>query len=154
MQGDMTRASSLVREVIDITHKPKRTQAGNIAAAIQSGELVADEGDQDAPDPSRPPQSATLERAIKYFESNAIGDLAPLYRQTAAWLREKLTLPKEIKDSIREAVTPERVQILHGAIKSAVVEGKTAKEAIARVNEGGSAYEAGIRAAESEIPGV
>lgn len=68
--------------VVDITHKPKRTQGDNIKA-IQSEEFreTTSEG-------STVPRIVTLERAIDFYESNSSGELSSLYLQTAKWLRE------------------------------------------------------------------
>lgn len=72
--------------VIDVTHKPKRMQGSNLRNAIgveptQEQEVIE----------SVVPQSATLERAIQYYEANATGEFRVLYTQTAKWLREYMT---------------------------------------------------------------
>jgi cytochrome P450 len=126
-----------------------RTQAENIAAA-RAGAPSA-EGARG--DPAAPPRSLTLERAIKYFEGNAAGELAPLYLQTAKWLREMLTLPTEVKTSIREAiaeaVTPERVKVLRDAIRDAAIEGNAFANARGKEGSGD-----GAEIPTGEIPGV
>jgi hypothetical protein len=151
MRDEMTRASSLVREVTDITHRPKRTQAANIAAAIQSGELGGESAGRG--DPGKPPQAITLERAIKYFDANAAGDLAPLYRQAAKWLREMLALPKEAKAPIREAAAeaaaPERAKVLRDAIRDAAIEGRAPENTKDKEGSGD-----GAKTPAGEIPGV
>ena len=69
--------------VVDITHKPKRTQRANIQSAIREEPVsTADTKETNVP------QSVTIERAISFYESNAQGDYAILYSQTAKWLRD------------------------------------------------------------------
>ena len=70
--------------VVDVTHRPKRMQGANLKTMIES------EPNQEKVE-SNVPQSATLERAIQFYESNATGEYKVLYAQTAKWLREYMT---------------------------------------------------------------
>lgn len=70
--------------VIDVTHKPKRMQGTNLKTMSEP------ESRQETFE-SNVPQSATLERAIQFYESNAQGEYKVLYSQTAKWLREYMT---------------------------------------------------------------
>ena len=73
--------------VQDITHKPRRTQSGNLRVAeSENSPVITYSGESVSEKESIP---VTLERAIKFYESEAptAGNLAPLYKQTAVWLR-------------------------------------------------------------------
>ena len=72
--------------VVDVTHKPKRMQGANLRNMTSPDT----DSSQDVYE-SNVPQSATLERAIQFFESNATGEYRVLYAQTAKWLREYMT---------------------------------------------------------------
>ena len=74
--------------VIDITHKPKRMQGENLKAVATV--TTAMEQD-DAPLTNAIPATPTLERAIEYYETHAVGEFRTLYAQTAKWLREYMT---------------------------------------------------------------
>lgn len=74
--------------VIDITHRPKRMQGDNLKAVATV--TTAMEQD-DAPMTSAIPATPTLERAIEYYETHAVGEFKVLYSQTAKWLREYMT---------------------------------------------------------------
>ena len=74
--------------VIDITHKPKRMQGENLKAVASV--TTAMEYD-DAPVTSDIPATPTLERAIEYYETHAVGEFRLLYSQTSKWLREYMT---------------------------------------------------------------
>lgn len=74
--------------VIDITHKPKRMQGDNLKAVATV--TTAMEQD-DAPMTNAIPATPTLERAIEYYETHAVGEFRTLYTQTAKWLREYMT---------------------------------------------------------------
>lgn len=90
--------------VEDITHYSERTQEGNLRAAGKLKEVVKE------PEFARSavPQSVTLETAIEYFYSNAFGEYAKLYKQTAKWLTEYLAIPKsEIKKSMKSVSAEE-----------------------------------------------
>lgn len=69
--------------VHDITHKPKRMQNDNLKAVQNETTTVSLAGEE-----SNVPKIVTLERAIHFYESNATGEYAVLYSQTAKWLRE------------------------------------------------------------------
>lgn len=90
--------------VKDITHKPKRTQAGNLSslatAPTETGEVYYNN--------TNPvsllgvPKTVTIERAISFYESNATDEYRVLFIQTAKWLREymsKSAPTKEGKDN-------------------------------------------------------
>lgn len=70
---------------VDITHKPKRSQGDNLKKAIQDPDKST-EGVEIAT--SDIPTVLTVERAIRYYESHAEGELKSLYSQTAKWLTE------------------------------------------------------------------
>ena len=78
--------------VIDITHKPRRTQAGNLA---QVSAMSCTEGDVVYnPNPASltgVPKVVTIERAISFYESQAEGEYELLFKQTAKWLREYMS---------------------------------------------------------------
>ena len=74
--------------VIDITHRPKRMQGDNLKAVASV--TTAMEQD-DAPITSAIPATPTLERAIEYYETHAVGEFRLLYLQTAKWLKEYMT---------------------------------------------------------------
>lgn len=88
--------------VIDVTHRPKRTQSSNLARAYGESSSSSDS-------PSRSnnvPSVVTIERAIQYFEENASGELSTLYRQTAVWLRQLMSkgLKPPTEDQIGKAL--------------------------------------------------
>lgn len=74
---------------VDITHRPKRTQADNLKSA---GVITEDEAEDKMPTRNNIPVSPTIERAIAFYEDNAQGELAPLYKSTAVWLKDLLML--------------------------------------------------------------
>lgn len=84
--------------VYDVTHKPKRSQSGNLKAVAKDNELSPTEGGVKAP------SIVTLERAINFYESHAEGELSNLYIQTAKWLREYMSRSVEtnVKTSLEE----------------------------------------------------
>ena len=71
--------------VIDVTHKPKRMQGTNLKTMNTNPVTTTQMAETDVP------QSATLERAIVYYESHAEVNFKVLYSQTAKWLREYMT---------------------------------------------------------------
>lgn len=77
--------------VVDITHKPKRTQADNLRKSINSVSSVPQEITTEIKPHYEVPTMITLEKAIHFYEENATGDLEKLYSQTAKWLRSLLT---------------------------------------------------------------
>ena len=74
--------------VVDITHKPKRMQGDNLKA-VSSVTTVMEQNDASVT--SDIPSTPTLERAIAYYETHAVGEFRTLYLQTAKWLREYMT---------------------------------------------------------------
>ena len=83
--------------VIDITHKPKRMQADNLKAVATM--TTAMEQD-DAPMTNAIPATPTLERAIAYYETHAVGEFRLLYSQTAKWLREYMTKTVPVQQEV------------------------------------------------------
>ena len=75
--------------VVDITHKPLRTQAGNLERSMS---MTKEEGNEGAIlSPANVPQTITIERAIEFYESHSEGEYKTLYSLTAKWLREFMT---------------------------------------------------------------
>ena len=97
--SDMTTVRSGF-PVHDITHKPKRMQNANIRAALKEETPVSIAGAE-----SDIPSVITLERAIHFYESNAEGEYANLYTQTAKWLREFMSrsIPVDVGTDIDKA---------------------------------------------------
>lgn len=89
--------------VIDITHKPKRMQSDNLKSAIH---VTTATEQTDSPMTSAIPASPTLERAIEYYETHAVGEFRVLYLQTAKWLREYMS-----KDVAVNVQTPDGADI-------------------------------------------
>lgn len=73
--------------VIDITHKPLRTQAGNLEEV--SSREKKNEGEPVSH--VSVPTTITIERAIEFYESHSEGEYKTLYSMTAKWLREFMT---------------------------------------------------------------
>lgn len=95
--------------VEDITHKPKRLQSDNLRNAIGSGDVLNAPPEQTIK-LSGIPKVMTIERVIKYFEDNANGEFTELYKSSATWLREYLTVrsnysPQEIRTDLKRIVT-------------------------------------------------
>lgn len=93
--------------VIDVTHKPKRMQGTNLRTMNTNPVTTTQMAETDVP------QSATLERAIVYYETHAEGEFKVLYSQTAKWLREYMskTVPVPVVDSEQ---APEMSEELRG----------------------------------------
>ena len=72
---------------VDITHRSKRSQAGNLALARKNKSESVDP----APSGIEVPKTITIERAIEYYESHADGEFSTLYTATAKWLRDYMT---------------------------------------------------------------
>lgn len=85
--------------VVDITHKPKRMQADNLKAVSSSVTTVREQ--TDAPITSAIPATPTLERAIEFYETNAVGEFRLLYSQTAKWLREYMTKSIPVQQEVQ-----------------------------------------------------
>ena len=75
------------KNVIDITHHSKRTQAGNIAKAGTSFDVVMSQSREESTERVIP-KNVTIESAILYFRKNANGDNSVLYQRTAEWLEK------------------------------------------------------------------
>ena len=86
-------------EIIDITVKPKRYQQDNVVP------FYDDEPIKDSPNENEIPKNITIETAIKYFETAALGDKEILYKRTAGWLKILLsTQNKSTTVKSREAI--------------------------------------------------
>lgn len=81
MSDKITTMSNFTTQ--DITHRPKRTQAENLTKAGVSKINTVNE----VSEPVDIPIGVTIEKAIKYYETNAVGELSVLYASTARWLR-------------------------------------------------------------------
>ena len=66
----------------DITHKPRRYQSDNLRQARGTTE------EQAKSNAEKPAESYTLERAIRFYQDNAVGEYRALYTATASWLEE------------------------------------------------------------------
>lgn len=74
--------------VVDITHKPRRTQAGNLAAA---GKLSVPSAEEEESSPRSSFHS--LESAVAYYEERSkSGADASLNLATSKWLKELIQL--------------------------------------------------------------
>lgn len=96
--------------VVDVTHKPLRTQAGNIECALAQVDRVCDV--QTGPSRSHVPSVITVERAIEFYEEEADrgNEYSSLYNATAKWLRDYLSIRKPKKDTVTEEVTTDEEQ--------------------------------------------
>lgn len=96
MSDMLTTANAFPNE--DVTHKPKRKQRDNLKKYVETSPDVESQS-------SDVPSVLTIERAIKYYESHAEGDLYALYTQTANWLRTLLSRKSqssEVLDTLLE----------------------------------------------------
>lgn len=86
-------------ETIDITHHPKRTQAGNVAKAgtaysksvsqpVKEGSAPNVLSASEVADILNIPANVTLETAIKFYRSHATGQFETLFTMTAEWLEK------------------------------------------------------------------
>lgn len=91
--------------VEDITHHPKRTQAGNIEKAGTSyDKLVSSIAGNQPVSSGDAPVNVTLESATQYFRDNATGILANLYTFTADILDKYRVISKSaISKAFEEA---------------------------------------------------
>lgn len=80
--SDYTTVSGSTFPVEDITHYPYRTQSENLKSAFGDNPEITVNAEG-----SVVPKILTVERAIKYFEENAVGELEKLYTFTAQCLR-------------------------------------------------------------------
>lgn len=95
-----------IHNVEDITHHPKRTQAGNIEKAGTSYEkLVAESSlNSHVSGASDIPVNVTIESAIQYFRSHLTGATANLYAFTADILEKyRLVSKSAISKAFEEA---------------------------------------------------
>ena len=95
--------------VIDITHKPKRMQSENLKSAVQVTTAMESEIN---PMTSSIPVSPTLERAIEYYESHAVGEFRVLYLQTAKWLRDYMSKDIPVNVSVPDGTDIDKAQEL------------------------------------------
>lgn len=96
-----------VNNIEDITHHPKRTQAGNILAA---GTAFMTTTGTANPEPRNTdvPVNVTIESAIEYFRSHAHGEYTTLYSFTADTLeRYRVAVPNKDKRKKKEDTIPE-----------------------------------------------
>ena len=93
--------------VEDITHKPRRTQADNLKKAGVVADEVPSGNDELV---SKVPQSPTVEGAIQFFEENAKGEYKALYKSTATWLRNYLTMKVKESPKNLQAVLPNDIK--------------------------------------------
>ena len=98
MSNKMTTTTMENFPVIDVTHRSKRTQSANLARAYGESSSVS----ESPANASDVPSVITIERAIQYFEEDAKGGLAPLYKQTSVWLRQLMS--KGLKPSTEDSV--------------------------------------------------
>lgn len=63
------------------TKKPRRYQSDNLRQARGTTE------EQAKSNAEKPAESYTLERAIRFYQDNAVGEYRALYTATASWLR-------------------------------------------------------------------
>lgn len=75
--------------VIDVTHKSKRSQAGNLEIAMKNS--PSEPNSEENVFPASVPKSITLERAIEFYESHSEGEYKTLYTLTAKWLRDYMS---------------------------------------------------------------
>lgn len=92
--------------VVNVTHKPLRTQAGNLAQVDRVCDV------QVVPSSSHVPSVITVERAIEFYEKEADrgNEYSSLYNATAKWLRDYLSIRKPKKDTVTEEVTADEEQ--------------------------------------------
>lgn len=110
-------------ETIDITHKSKRTQEGNILKAEAMGTITtgirADGSDLVVSNTtvsiskSDIPQNVTPETAIVFYREHAVGEFKNLFLQTAEWLDLYRTASKTAMNKlIEEAKEKEEAETL------------------------------------------
>lgn len=78
--------------VQDITHHPTRFQGDNIPKEEVKEEFVQ----------SPVPQYPTIESAIEFYESNAVGEMKNLYNATSMWLRTILSRKRTHNEEVPE----------------------------------------------------
>ena len=102
--------------VVDITHKPLRTQAGNLERSMS---LTKEEGNEETVSPTTSvPNTITIERAIEFYESHSEGAYKVLYSLTAKWLREFMT--KSNPPRLSSAESPEEFRKVIEKINDAI----------------------------------
>lgn len=102
-------------ETIDITHHPKRTQAGNVAKAgtayansvspkTKEGSVPAVLSSSEVAEILNIPENVTMESAIKFFRGHATGQFATLFTMTADWLEKyRLVSRATVNKAIQQA---------------------------------------------------
>ena len=103
--------------VVDITHKPLRTQAGNLERSMS---LSAEERSEVSSNShvDAVPNTITIERAIEFYESHSEGAYKVLYSLTAKWLREFMT--KSNPPRFSSAESPEEFREVIEKINDAI----------------------------------
>lgn len=84
--------------VIDVTHKPKRTQRDNLRRAEELRGVDISESSLGDNIVEKPPTYVTIESAIRYYENNAVGEDELLFKRTAEWLRQLMQNKVEVKE--------------------------------------------------------
>lgn len=113
-------------DVVDVTHKSKRTQADNIKKSgtayadflilqdqTSTSSLVINNTGVSVQADSVIPKNITLETAITFFRSNAKGEFASLFTQTAEWLdKYRVASKTAMKKLIDEAKADSKSDVL------------------------------------------
>lgn len=86
MGNKITTAGGFITSVEDVTVRPTRLQSEVNKEVKTLPENV-----------STIPQMLTLERAIKWYEENAVGEFESLFKYTANQLRNQLSANVEVK---------------------------------------------------------
>lgn len=90
--------------VHNITHKPTRTQQGNIQEIERLREPDEQERQNSPIKRNATISNPTPESASVYFDEHAEGELAVLYKNTANWLKEFIQL-RSMKAKFEAKVT-------------------------------------------------
>lgn len=86
-------------DVQDVTVKPKRYQQDSVIS------LNEEALQNDVVTETEIPRNVTIEAAIAYFETSAVGELEVLYKRTAGWLKILLsTQNRSTTTKSREAI--------------------------------------------------
>ena len=86
MGNKIATAGGFITSVEDVTVRPTRLQSevnGEVKTLPENASAV--------------PQLLTLERAIKWYEENAVGEFESLFKFTATQLRNQLSANIEVK---------------------------------------------------------
>ena len=88
----------------DISHRPKRLQSDNLRVARGDDSLAVRDGSEMIKQ-TNVPQVVTLERAIKYYRDNAVGDYELLFNKTAEWLEVMLSKSIPVTVNVQDLPT-------------------------------------------------